>query len=102
MNRLWKLNIIDYLFLPRDKEEILKIPIFSNLEPDMRIWRYTSFGEFSVKKRIIWVFNIWGERCIKKGMKDPQQILGRKFGKEFGSYKFPQRLNILYERHVKT
>lgn len=45
--RVWKLSVLDSLFLPTNKEEILKIPIYLTPKLDVRIWHYTLSGEFS-------------------------------------------------------
>lgn len=47
--RSWNTNLIDYIFVERDKEEIHKVPLFPVATENFLIWRYTKDGEFSVK-----------------------------------------------------
>ena len=47
--REWKRELIEYLFLQRDSEEIHKIQICPVPTEDRLIWHYTNSGSFSIR-----------------------------------------------------
>ncbi|KAI5668928.1 hypothetical protein M9H77_18781 [Catharanthus roseus] len=46
--RAWNVEVIKHIFMVRDVEEILKIPLFPAPTEDVLIWHYEKNGEFSV------------------------------------------------------
>ena len=47
--RKWRKDALEQLFMHRDVEEILKIPIFPTQTTDQQVWHYTPNGIFSVR-----------------------------------------------------
>lgn len=47
--RSWNVSLICSLFNSRDREAILKVLLTSGVRPDVRVWHYTSDGQFSIK-----------------------------------------------------
>lgn len=50
---MWKEDLLELLFIPRDVEQILGIPLSSTGLTDERIWKCTSNGKFSVKSAYV-------------------------------------------------
>ena len=64
--RWWKANVIRELFLPFEKEIILKIPLSQNFSEDNLIWIWNKRGVFSVKSAYFIAANLQTDSDVRE------------------------------------